>query len=312
MRRGYDILKIYKRVFQIIYLCVLFFQICVYVFVPLRSYSKYFRDKNQYDIVQAKVEDEEKYPIGLSFLGEITKIQVSYEIGKIKYNSNLFFYSDGKLKNTMSVAVLKTDPIVACLNSLELPFSMSFYNHFFRLIVWYFLIMILFKTIEFILTKRIQCDDQKSFEFIRQKQEDYKKSMNEQIKLKRQKILNQLFSENGEMNSITQIEQTCRKYNIKFNEEFMWCLLNLTTLQLGIIGIDSFTGEESIGTKTNELRERGLPEKYYVISEQEGYYICGCKETPRLFCFSTNLGITNTIYEDIYDYILAQIDSANL
>lgn len=138
MRRSYDILKIYKRVFQVIYLCVLFFQICVYVFVPLRSYSKYYRDKNQYDIVQAKVKDEEKYPIGL------------------------------------------------------------------------------------------------------------------------------------------------------------------------------FTDEESIDTKTNELRECGLLEKYYVISEQEGYYICGCKETPRLFCFSTNLGITNTIYEDIYDYILAQIDSTNL
>ena len=106
----------------------------------------------------------------------------------------------------------------------------------------------------------------------------------QQIKLKRQKILNRLFSENGEMNSITQIQQTCRKYNIKFNEEFMWCLLNLTTLQLGIIGIDSFTDEESIGTKTNELREHGLPEKYYVISEQEGYYICGCCRAGGCVC----------------------------
>ena len=60
--------------------------------------------------------------------------------------------------------------------------------------------------------------------------------------------------------------------------------------------------------KTVELRQQGLPDEYCVIDEENGHYLCTRYGYKRIYCFSTNLGITNTTYEDVYDYILDKLD----
>jgi len=56
------------------------------------------------------------------------------------------------------------------------------------------------------------------------------------------------------------------------------------------------------------MYEQGFPENYYVLAEKNSNYYCCCKESERLYMYSKAIGITNTPYETVYDYIIEQID----
>lgn len=60
-------------------------------------------------------------------------------------------------------------------------------------------------------------------------------------------------------------------------------------------------------TETIRLREKGLPHEYYLIDKNDSHYYCCRESSERLYAYSQILGITNTPYSDIYDYILEKI-----
>ena len=95
-------------------------------------------------------------------------------------------------------------------------------------------------------------------------------------------------------------------YNIAVNDDYIWCIANISENSLPSIGLLPLEGENSVVSETTRLREMGLPTEYCVIGKRNNYF-CQSQNSLRIYCFSTNLGITNTSYTDIYDYILESL-----
>ena len=98
------------------------------------------------------------------------------------------------------------------------------------------------------------------------------------------------------------------------NEDFIWCLEYLSNCEqisdILLIRKDVY-GEYEFITQTLNLREHGLPVDFYVVAKSSQYFLCGRGDSPRLYLFSESLGITNTKYESIFDYIIEQLTESD-
>lgn len=56
------------------------------------------------------------------------------------------------------------------------------------------------------------------------------------------------------------------------------------------------------------MHEQGLSENYYVLAEQGEKYYCCCVENERIYMYSSGIGITQTKYGMLYDYIMEQME----
>ena len=96
---------------------------------------------------------------------------------------------------------------------------------------------------------------------------------------------------------------------IKFNRGTLWMLTHYGKSQemLDIFNLLPLIWEEKYCDYIKKMREQGFPENHYILAEQDEKYYCCCEESERLYMYSRGVGLTQTKYGMIYDYIIEQI-----
>lgn len=106
-------------------------------------------------------------------------------------------------------------------------------------------------------------------------------------------------------------EKLIAELETPIHEDFLWCLEHLAKAEriksILLLEVDE-KGEYSFVAETIKLREQKLPKEFYVIAKTENNFLCGTAESSRVYSFSNVLGVTNTQYASLYDYIIEQID----
>lgn len=127
---------------------------------------------------------------------------------------------------------------------------------------------------------------------------------------KRTKLLH-IMKNKGEKNETEpeKIKECMMMHDIQWNIDWLWCLNNLYPQEVFLLGKED--GEYKFITLTLKLREQGLPSEYYVIGQEKEYFYCCRCDSMRVYTFSKSLGITNTPYADIYDYLIKLFEKEN-
>ena len=71
-----------------------------------------------------------------------------------------------------------------------------------------------------------------------------------------------------------------------------------------VILLKDENGKSACLKETEYLKQYGLPEDYYVIAVKESYWLCCCAKEECIYAFSITLGLTQTKYQSLYDYII--------
>lgn len=98
---------------------------------------------------------------------------------------------------------------------------------------------------------------------------------------------------------------------IRFNRGTLWMLTHYGKSQemSDIFNLLPLLWEEKYCDYIKKMREQGFPENYYILVEQNEKYYCCCEESERLYMYSRGVGLTQTKYGTIYDYIIEQMDN---
>ena len=274
------------------------------------EYLFYKLNQNQYQIVSAQIVQQED--VGSEVLGwsiiPIIETKVKYKLGDTEYSRIMYSYAEMKEVRIISIAV-KLDDHTHTLRCT--PWKIQNWKDI--IVNWGILVLLLIALINnervMNLFRRRQKKKTEQILVTEQRQKDQLKDLEDQIK--KEKLLAHLKSKK-EINEETfeKVKIMMGENNIHWNEDWFWCFRILHSSQIMFL-CENMENPAFI-TKTLEMRKKGLPDDYYIIDQKNGYYLCCRYKYKRIFSFSMNLGITNTIYEDIYDYILAQTDSVKL
>ncbi len=91
------------------------------------------------------------------------------------------------------------------------------------------------------------------------------------------------------------------------NRGSLWCIKKLSiTNDFLLCSVDLQRDSECL-KHTIIARNNGLENNFYIIDIEDNNYFCCNDETERVYVFSKQLGITNTQYSDIYDYLLDKL-----
>lgn len=135
-------------------------------------------------------------------------------------------------------------------------------------------------------------------------------NMESQIAKKQEKLLHILKSKGAKNEpDIEKITVYMLEHEIQWNSDWLWCLNNLYLEKLFLL--EKEDGEYKFIILTLNLRKHGLPPEYYVIGQEDDCFYCCRSDSMRVYAFSKSLGITNTPYADIYDYLIKVFDKEN-
>lgn len=273
------------------------------------SYWKYINNIDNYMILDATVVavKEERICYNDTIpVYKIYQVKLEYQINGYTFYKWTDLYSDYSEGDHLKIAVLNND-----FYGVErmVPYKLSKYAK--RLYLKYIIFDVVLATIlgiwwasdrrkqrEALLEYNLKYGEKTNFEQQAQK-------MREDIVSKREKILAFL----GENKEILH-DGKAVKSTIPVHEDFLWCLQYLAQVERmkDILLIDTDeNGEYKYVVETRKLRQQGLPEQYYVIAIADDNYLCGSADSQRVYCFSQSLGITNTQYATIFDYIIEKL-----
>lgn len=284
--------------------------LCSYLFyggIQQLDYCSFKLNEKDYEIIEAKVLYSNEYPITLRRYGEalfvITQVQIYYVVDGRHYGKLLYTYADEKESETIKIAVNKNNPkkVKRCA-----PYS-AWRDNFWSITLRMAVIIGIFEGV-FLFRRLIRTKDKrKALQKVEEKQKEQEKQRRLETVEKQTQI--KAFCSNPHEKSAlaAQLENRINELDMTCSGDFAWCLAYLTGQEqfYSILLLEQDdTGDFRFIQETLRLREKGLPQGYYVIAKYAGYYLCGKADSPRVFSFSLSLGITNTQYATIYDYIL--------
>ncbi|MCM1497039.1 MAG: SMI1/KNR4 family protein [Clostridium sp.] len=309
-RRRYDILKLYEKVFIVIFLLLFLGRIYLQGGIQLVSYVQYQINKSQYNIVEAQIIGIREYPLYLrqSVFGEVVQMTITYEMNEVDFVNTVYFYDDKEIGTNIDIAVDKNNPnqIRCCI--LDNVVYDKILKNFISLTIFFVANESIFLIFKLILKKIIQKNDNDSKKRIGKEKEISIRVEDEEIEKRQKVILNSYKDIHGYNLSVDDIAEIIKKYDISFNKDYIWCLVHLSQEEISYYDLLPITGNMSVVSETVRLRELGLPLKYYVIAKTGNNFLCGTAESSRVLSFSRALGITNTQYASIYDYIIEKTE----
>ncbi|MDE6435157.1 MAG: SMI1/KNR4 family protein [Lachnospiraceae bacterium] len=264
------------------------------------EYYVYASNIGQYSVVTAEVEKTHRIEPHGRLILRWKWADIVYEYGGQQYNATVHSYPELTEEREILIAVKTGNPqrVLRCV-----PYKLTKKNEI-HIIVFLSLIicMILFVIIKNkILEKNSKVHTDSFKEEISKQEADKQK-----CERKKEYILSHLKSNE----EVLYNKELVSKLQVLVHEDFIWCLKYLSKTDVAnnilLLGIDG-NGEYEFVSETVNLRERGLPKQYYAIAKVENNYLCGRADSHRIYCFSESLGITNTPYATIFDYIIKKI-----
>lgn len=272
------------------------------------DYYKYCLTSKSYTISTGIIDHIDEYEI--IFKGRsgiiIRRAVVSYEVNGREYRAfdiSMSYKED--VGSVIQIAINKNDPTKILRNEF-LPLELGAKS----IIVFDILYLLyLFGFINMPMSGWIKKKKQKRIskqlrEFELKKQQD----MELQIREKQAKVLHIMKSKNIKNGTeCEKIKAGMLEHEIQWNSDWLWCVNNLYPEELFFL--EKEDREYKFIALTLNLREHGLPLEYYVIGQDRDCFYCCSSDSMRVFVFSNALGITNTPYADIYDYLIEQTKS---
>ena len=288
----------------ILILCAL---ICLFITIIgcETDYYKYRLCQDDYILSFGTITNIDEYLIEFRGPGGfvIRRADISYKIKGIEYCAYDVSVAYNESKNdVVEIAIDRND-----YSKVIRPCFMSLSNGIIALdissliVIMYVIIKNLFKKYIRKEKSRIIKKKEESEYVTSQRDMELKKERKQKVLLqhiKRQDALSEEYCE--------RIKQRMYDNRIPWNEDWLWCIRFLSSDK--IMFINESWEDLTFITETLKMREKGLPDDYWIIDRKDHYYICCRQGHERIYAFSTNLGITNTQYEDIYDYIRDKLD----
>lgn len=314
MQMRMDKLIFIEKLFLIIYLFMIVLKMYMCGGMQQIDYCAYKIHQDSYQIIEATVIGMNEIPITLRGYGlpyfTITKMEIFYEVNGKGYIGGIYTCDDKKECKGIKLAVKKDNvkKIKRCT-----PY-VSVKDNFIKIVLQamkiFGIVMSAFALLNLFILHRKKKESEKTLKNVNEKLERNKKAEVDEKNKKQELILSYCLNTNRIILSKVRIDDAMKKLNIEFSDDFIWCLENLAEQEC-FFSIFLF-GQNEEGYEfeqvTIQLRSKGLPYNYFVIARYGENYLCGNSESSRLFCFSQSLGITNTQYMTIYDYILKNVN----
>ncbi len=309
-----DKLIFIEKLFLIIYLFMIILKIYMCGGMQQIDYYTYKIDQDGYQIVEATIIGINEKSITLRGYGipyfTITKLEVCYKINGKSYIEGIYTYDDKKECKEIKLAVKKSNvkKVKRCI-----PYVLmkdNFIKALLQAMKIFGIAISMFILLNLFILYQKKQESEKALKNVNEKLErDKEREVDEKIK-KQEMILSYCLNANRISLSRIRIDDAMKKLNIEFSDDFIWCLENLAGQECFFSILLFSQSEEGYEFEqvTIQLRGKGLPYNYYVIARYGENYLCGNKESSRIFCFSQSLGITNTQYTTIYDYILKNVN----
>ena len=273
---------------------------CNHGLIQSMEYARYRCNRSDYDIVSAQIIDIKKKDYlrrrDMAALS-LVKTRICYSIGEKNYTGYIYSYPEMLDKKVINVGVnnKNAEKVIRCEPYIFTQKDKEIYMQYLMntaMILLLFFFFNLFAT--------------KINERGKRKKEINEEHDCENASIKQNKILE--YADSDIKRSETQcdlIKKTMENHGISCNSDCLWCLQHISCDKVMFLKVEQ---DFLFIKKTVELRQQGLPDEYCVIDQENGHYLCTRYGYKRIYCFSTNLGITNTTYEDVYDYILDKLD----
>lgn len=311
MGLGYDKLIFCEKVFFVMSLSVILFMLCICGGMQQMSYCYYKINEEQYQIVEAVVMETNEIPVTFRGYEEpfvaITEMQISYIANNRNYVKKIYLYDDKKEYKTIVIAINKNnaDKVKRCI-----PYTAikdNYINIILRAGKVLGIAVSIFVLLNLFILYRRKKDNEQLLQNMNEKLRKDEEGKRTESFEKQELIKSYCSKNNAKILSNEKIMEIMKKLEIAFSDDYIWCLTNLAEQECfyPILLLEKKEGGEyEFERITLQLREQGLPHNYYIIAKNNGNYLCGCEKVSRIFCFSVSLGITNTQYATIYDYIL--------
>jgi hypothetical protein len=231
------------------------------------------------------------------------KTTVKYKIDDKTYYTDIYSYNDASVNDEIKIAVNNNNPskVLRCV-----PYDISDSDITELLMGWIpaFLLGMYWCVLYILRNKK----KQKLHEQLSRNQEASQMDFNE-LSDKQLDILSLMNINRNDYNSSdykSEFEKTKKELksilDINVNDELVWYIVWGRRNDTCKRKIEEYMNE--VKNMTEQLMQKGLMYGYYYIDKCNEYFLVGKESSTRLYLFSYSLGITNTQYSSIYDYII--------
>lgn len=270
------------------------------------EYGLYKMQQSKYQITQAEIYEKKdiSYYLGKFKLISVYEEKIKYEVDGEEYDKIVHSYSDYNIKDVVPIAVHieNKSNIKRCI-----PYSK--WNNITCIINWilFFVILLFCINIKNIANSIQTIKKRKVSKWIKNKEKSTEMKIGEEDAQKQNRILYIIKNADKKNEIESEKIKTCMlKNEIQWNNDWLWCLYNIRLEELLLLQKED--GEYKFITLTLELRKNNLPPEYYIIHQENNYFLCCKYNSKRIYAFSKSLGITNTQYSNIYDYLLEVLE----
>ena len=266
------------------------------------EYYLYVANAKKYNVITADV--HKTHAIGYDYIGQPISwkwADITYEYDNQNYDRVIHSYPELTDEENILIAVKEGNPekVIRCI-----PYELSRKEK--KSIVFSLCLIvgvILYTVIENKVTEKKY---RSTYKLQQKKNNDEQESETYQIAKKKLLIMSSVQG----CEEVPLDKELVMKLDNPIHEDFIWCLkyLSKTNVADDILLLHmNADGDYEFVAETIRLRQQGLPEQYYVIAIANNNYLCGSADSQRVYCFSQALGVTNTPYATVYDYIMEQI-----
>lgn len=297
-----------KNIVFIVYIVIIFLNTFQCGMLQHLEYVYYQFNTEDFNIIEANAVAQNEYGAdSLRFVDilEWKHTILNYKIEGIDYSIGVYSYPELVEQQQVAIAVKKNNPkkIIRCI-----PYVMTMDDELNCIFGWGSVIIIfcyLF-IIKCLIVKRKKKRQIYYAEKVKVTEINETQYTHDELLL--QKIILDKYNLKNKDNS-SKIEWAKQLLEVEFHRDFLWCLQYLTDEHLeNILFVKCEEEKYAFVDETLAMREYGLPMNYYIIAKSGEHYLCGQAYSSRLFLFSKNLGITNTQYENIYNYLIEHLE----
>lgn len=279
------------------------------------SFKNYKINSENYILLNAKIKEKKERIILYEniLIFKIPMVKIEYQINKNTFCEWINYNFDCSQNDIIEVAVKKDNysTIIPVIPHYLSKYEKSLYFKFFLVNIVVFLVIYIFFQRE--KKKKIESDKEYYKQSRIKTRYEEVREFNTIDKMKKKEMLIGIICKNMSLKDtilINDIKKLYREENIKLNLESIWYLDIIESykaysslLYLSIINDNSVLSIDI----TTDLWGQGLPREYYVIDVADNNYYCCKEDSERVYVYSRSIGITNTQYPDLFDYILAKL-----
>ena len=302
MERRID--KEFIGVFIIFFGGIILIELYLNTVYPALEYFYYKRNAEKYIVVDADVIESRVVTVVPGLHGSLIsrrRNKVQYVLDGVEYTEKTYAYPDVEDPTRIKIAV-----------NMDNPADVR------RCIKWHWgkhaRVLISIEIVVFVVFTGIFClayHFQHKKETVYKTKGEYEKSFAYRVAEKQLYILEHMPQCKVTEDELRELTEGLVEKGIRFNQGTLWLIMHYGRSQemSDILNILPLIGKGKYFDYIDKLYEQGLPENYYVLAEQDEKYYCCCADSERLYLFSRGVGITQTKYETIYDYIIEQINN---